>query len=261
MEKKMKRKEYCDNFSCETNNILSAKFHTKTLIPIYYNSYYTLKRGKKETKTRVNSVAFYVCKECSIPSEFSKIPFKEIIYNLKVNFIPRSYTERFNDLITSKKTPECLFCEQTKVKDYFIKKIDEKTSQRVPIIKKCVLKLFLKESREYVGFLCGSCKMIYFSKKFTQVNWDIAYKDQEVDVLANASLSKSQLNKMGLGEKKKIELFDSIGSFSTSEGIKERPKQNKVTLPFLTVTIKQAKTIIEKYGSAEQKEAFMSQNL
>jgi len=256
----MKRKEYCDNFSCETNNILSAKYHTKTLIPICYNSYYTLKKGKKETKTRVNSVAFYVCKECSIPSEFSKIPFKEIIYNFKVNLIPRSYTERFNDLITSKKISKCLFCEQTKVKDYFIKKIDEKTSQRVPIIKKCVLKLFLKESREYVGFLCGSCKMVYFYKKFTQVNWDIAYKDQEVDVLANTSLSKSQLNKMGLEEKKKIMNFDSIGSFSTTEGIKEKPMKTRVTLPPLTVTKIQAKKIIEKYGTKEQKEAFSRLN-
>lgn len=243
----MKIKEYCENPSCTTNNLLSSNYHTKTLIPICYNSYQA--KGKRSNRT-----AFYICKECSNPSEFSRIPFRERIYNLKINFISNSYSRRFEELIQSKKKNECLFCEQNEVKTFSPHRIDKKTTEQIPITKKCVLKLFLKDYRKYIGFLCGSCRMVYF-QKFNLVKWNIAYMDQEVDVLANTDLTKQQLNEMGLVEKKKIIVFDSIGSFSTSEGIKDKPLKNRVTLPPLTVTRTQAKKIIEKYGTDEQKQA------
>ena len=189
-------------------------------------------------------------------SEFLKFPFREIIYYFKVNFIPFSYEERFGNLIKSIKNSVCLFCEQNFVETFEEKRIDAKTSERIPIKKPCIVKLFHKIPHKHVGYFCSSCKMCYLSTEFKEVNWDIAYKSQPVDVLSEVKLGKKALEKMGLFEKKKILTFDSIGSFSTSEGVKEPIKKGYVTIPPLRVTKKQARKLIEKYGSPKQKKIF-----
>jgi len=174
-------------------------------------------------ENRAFKVAFYVCNYCMNFSGF-------------INWTTNRAMPYFNDMRGLMKMKLCKSIKTRKsdLDSHKAKVLQMKKDPNLSCFK-CkkydYSKLYIRNRREntfdFVGYVCKWCRVCYLVN-----NSDLKFKARENSV-------------------------EYMGSFATQMGEdEEKPLKNRVTLPPLTVTKAQAKKIIEKYGSEQQKEEF-----
>ena len=278
---KSKRILYCTNSSCKTNKFPSDIWHTRTMVPIYCLTY-----PKNNLVKGFEKQVFHICSECGTYNfeNFGK-PITNTPLNLHTYIIPEYLTKEFNLMIESNGTKHCLFCKCDNIVDYDTKSITMNSSKPVYKITNCVYKLFIRGDprRNYVGFLCLNCKAVYYVSTFKKIKWPFSttqtinpfspwnklykikqQKDKKYDDFYNNKLwedSPIEWQELKIWRKFSIEkpihnqqkiTLVSLGIQHTG-GIHES-KSSRVTVTLENLTVRQAKKIIEKFGSKQQKQ-------
>lgn len=155
----------------------------------------------KEQKS--DRTAFYICLKCSKPSSLEKIPFANQISVFEILVIRGSNQYEIEDL-HKVHNPKCILCKKSDTvlkesrpltikeakrtqknnPDKTIEDILSHTSMSVEVTRKCIVKLYIEAqrleiSRQFAGYLCISCKRIFFIKNLPKLQWNnLAWKDE-----------------------------------------------------------------------------------
>ena len=248
----MKIKQNCENTRCRAKNSMDSIF----TIEYYKKSYNVLdKNGEKIDKTyptHKDISAFYICKKCTYMSNF-RLEQLRVIGAFWVYLIPKNDYELLNE--TRKKNhKECIYCGQNQ--DPVFPSQGEK-------VKPTILKLYLRSTRDYLGYFCSICRVVY-GMSIPGIDWknaDTLHKDPEpVNVLSPLNniihklFTKKELENHPYYDKETEQLiryveFIKIGGWRTIEGAptgNENIEYHNVGFPKRTV--KRLLKMLEKRG-------------
>jgi len=124
----------------------------------------------KEGKSKTDPIAFLICRICFTPYRFERLPFRDDLQLLSIFIGSDKDIEFFQKIETKKGLVTCLYCGNSKA-DFRYEYTDlEGISYQTSKTKPCVVKLHIKNkikksNRKQVGYLCGSCRRVYFNNK------------------------------------------------------------------------------------------------
>lgn len=202
----------CPNIEClEKNSMVSVTY---------------LDKQQKSDK-----VAFYICLKCSKPNNLEKIPFANQISMFEILVLRGSDQYEIENLQKTH-NPKCILCKKSKAvlkesrsltnkeakqiqknnPDKTIEHILSHTSQEEDVTRKSIVKLYIEAqrlgiSRQYAGYLCLSCKRIFFIKNLPKFQWkNLSWKDQSGNYLPEQN---------GLDFMSPQVKFGTLGAYST----------------------------------------------
>lgn len=199
---------------------------------------------------KTDKTAFYICQKCSSLTNLEKIPFSNQISMFEV-LVLRGSKQHEIEAIQKPHTPTCIKCKNSEIiikqerrltikeakkyqknnPDRSIEYILSHTSQLEDVKKKCIVKLFIQAerlgiNRQFAGYLCASCKTIFFIKNLPKIDWKISgWKNELGDYLLN----KKDLNFMSPGVK-----FGTLGSYATRSAPIGREEETQTKIPRIT---------------------------
>jgi len=170
------------------------------------NSIVSVIYSNKEQKS--DKTAFYICLKCSKPASLEKIPFANQISMFEILVIRGSNQYEIENL-HKVHNPKCILCKKSETvlkesrpltikeakrnqknnPDKTIDYILTHTSMSIDVTRKCVIKLYIEAQRleidrQFAGYLCISCKRIFFIKNLPKFQWiNLAWKDENGNYL------------------------------------------------------------------------------
>ena len=149
-----------------------------------------VKRNTIEYDARIDLTVFYICKKCAWMYELNQIvyPNPKSIFKDQRSFL---YIYLPNDEVkmkelkklNKKRRPACIECgkEDFPFTEYTTELEGKKVRAYIPtgksLSKPCVVKLYLKKGRKYLGYYCHSCKRAYCVPEL--INWEKRIEGQE----------------------------------------------------------------------------------